>query len=174
MGNLKKADKIHRTTLKIITLLILTTIASACSRITPAGFWENFHKDLISTKGSDQGPWGGNRGLHWKSNTTHTFTDHGLIEFAEQNDWILVDSTSFSVDTLNKASFRKLKNDAYSVDILEESVVPKLTATDSKLFVFKTTWMAVEPGNLGQTFENGFAVLNSDGTELKVFHLWGE
>lgn len=147
---------------------------TSCNKTTPAGFWKDFHKDLILTKNSDQGPWGGQREINWKSESTNTFTDKELIEFADKNDWKLLDSISFSADTLTKKSFSTLKNDDYSLDILNESILPKLKTNDNRIFIFKTTWLAVEPGNTRETFENGFAALNLDGTELKVYHLWGE
>jgi len=159
---------------QILTILILTVIAIACSKVTPAGFWTNFHKDLILTKGSDQGPWGGRREIIWKSETDNFFTDIELLDYAKQNDWEFVDSISFSIDTLSKNSFSKLKNDNYSLDILNQTILPKLKSNYNKVFVFKTTWLEVEPGNFRETFENGFAILNSNGTELKIFHLWGD
>ena len=163
-----------RTIKHILTIFYLTVLVTSCNQTTPAGFWKDFHKDLILTKNSEQGSWGGQREINWKSKFTNTFTDNELIEFAYKNDWKLIDSISFSADTLTKKCFSTLKNDDYSLDILNESILPKLKTTDNKIFIFKTTWLAVEPGNSRETFENGFAVLNSDGTELKVYHLWGE
>ena len=158
----------------LLTFFCLAALITSCNKTAPAGFWTDFHKDLMLTKNSDQGPWGGHREINWKSEANNTFTDKELIEFAENNDWELIDSFSFSTDTLTKSSFSKLKNDAYSLDILNESILPRLKTNDNRIFIFKTTWLAVEPGNTRETFENGFAVLNSDGTELKVCHLWGE
>jgi len=180
MGNLKRRHEQNRkTTLKlnikhILTILCLTVLVTSCNKTTPAGFWTDFHKDLMLTNDSDQGPWGGHREINWKSESNNTFTDKELIGFADKNDWQLLDSISFSADTLTKKSFSKLKNDDYSFDILNESILPKLKTNDNKVFIFKTTWLAVEPGNTRETFENGFAVLNSDRTELKIFHFWGE
>ena len=168
----------RKTTLKLevkhILIICLTVLVASCNKTTPAGFWTDFHKDLILTKDSDQGPWGGHREINWKSEANNTFTDKELIEFAAKNDWQLLDSISFSADTLTKNSFSKLINDDYSLNILNESILPKLKTNDNKVFIFKTTWLAIEPGNTRETFENGFAVLNSDRTELKIFHLWGE
>ncbi|MBI9073713.1 MAG: hypothetical protein JEY94_19105 [Melioribacteraceae bacterium] len=158
----------------ILTILTLTVLVTSCDKTTPAGFWTNFHKDLILSKNSDQGPWGGYREIYWKSEAKNTFSDNELIDFAEMNDWEIIDSTSFSADTLTGTSFSKLKNDDYSLDILKESILSKLKPKDNKIFIFKTTWLAVEPGNTRETFDNGFVILNSDGTELKMYHLWGE
>ncbi|MCF1750325.1 hypothetical protein [Mariniradius sediminis] len=163
-----------RTIKHVLTIFSLTVLVTSCNKNVPAGFWTNFHKDLILTKNSDQGPWGGHREMNWKSKSNNTFTDKELIEFADKNDWKLIDSITFSADTLTKDIFSKLRNDDYSLDILNESILPKLKITDNKIFIFKTTWLKVEPGNTRETFENGFAILSSDGTELKIYHFWGE
>jgi len=165
---------VKRTIKQILTIFYSTVLATSCDKTTPAGFWTDFHYDLMLTKDSDQGPWGGHREINWESESNNTFTDEELIEFADKNDWKLLDSISFSVDTLTKKSFSKLKNDDYSLDMLNESILPKLKTNDNRIFIFKTAWLAVEPGNTRETFENGFAVLNSDGTGLKVYHFWGE
>ena len=161
-------------TIIILVVLTLTLFTNSCSKISPAGFWTEFHKDLIIKKNSDQGPWGGHREISWESETDNFFTSKKVIDFAEKNGWELIDSISFLADTLTRNNIIELKNDDYSLDIFKNKVLPKLTTKDNKLFVFKTTWLAVEPGNTRETFENGFAVLNSDRTKLKVYHLWGE
>ena len=168
-------NTIKQTTLKYIFIIFtLTTVISSCSNISPAGFWKEFHKDLIIAKNSDQGPWGGHSEISWKSETNNFFTSQKVIDFADKNEWKLIDSISFSADTLTRNSIIELKNDNYSIDIFRCEILPKLTTKDNKLFVFKTNWLAVEPGNARETFENGFAVLNSDKTELKICHFWGE
>lgn len=168
---MKKLKWIMKYMLPVLGLIFL---AIYYFEIMPAGFWTGFHKDLIITKNSDQGPWGGRREISWKSGTIHTFTDKELIEFAEKNDWKLLDSISVFAKTSTESSFSKLRNDGYSRDILKEIILPKMKTTDIRIFIFETTWLAVEPGNTRETFQNGFAVLSSDGTELKIYHLWGE
>jgi hypothetical protein len=78
-----------------LTILALTVLVISCSRTSPAGFWTNFHSDLILTKNSDQGPWGGRREIYWKSETSKSFTEIELIDYANNNDWKLVDSIHF-------------------------------------------------------------------------------
>lgn len=134
----------------------------------------DYHKDFIIEKNSDQGPWGGMTSIFWKSNTSNAFTENELIEFANKNEWILLDSISFYRDTLTKKSFSKLKIDPYSLDLLNASILPKVTFNDHKIFIFKTTWLTIEPGNTRETFANGFGILNSNGNTLKIFHFWGD
>jgi hypothetical protein len=152
----------------------LTVLATSCNKTTPAGFWTTFHKDLITINNSDQGPWGGHREINWKAETKSPFTERELIAFSKNNDWKLIDSISFSVDSITSESFSKLKNDDYSLHIIKDRILTDLNPKDNKIYIFKTTWLAVEPGNARETFENGFAILNSDRTELKIYHLWGE
>jgi hypothetical protein len=160
MCNLKGQHKpnrqtnLKRTIKHILAIFSLTFLISSCNKTTPAGFWTDFHKDYIIAKNSDQGPSGGRIEIHWKCETNNSFTNKELIEFADKNDWKLIDSISFSADTLTKNSFSNQKIDDYSLDILNESILPKLKSKDSKLFIFKTTWLNVEPGNARETFEN--------------------
>ena len=121
----------------LLTIFSLTVLVTSCNKTTPAGFWTDFHKELILTKNSDQGPWGGQREINWKSETDNTFTDKELVEFADKNDWKLVDSISFSADTLTKSTFSKLKSDDYSLNILNESILPKIKSKYSKIFIQK-------------------------------------
>ncbi len=158
----------------LLTIFCVAVLATSCNRSTPAGFWTDFHKDLITNQNSDQGPWGGHREINWQSNTSGTFTNKELIAFAAINEWELLDSILFPADTLTSNSFSKLKSDDYSFDLLNENVLPKLKSNDNRIFTFKTTWLKVEPGNTRETFENGFVVLNREGTALKVYHFWGE
>lgn len=152
----------------------MAVLETSCNKTSPAGFWTTFHKDLIAVNKSDQGPWGGHRELKWKAEMKGTFTELELIEFSKNNDWELIDSITFSIDTMTSKSFSDLKNDDYSLYIIKDKIIPELSLKDNKIFIFKTTWLAFEPGNTRETFENGFAILNSDNTELKIFHLWGE
>jgi hypothetical protein len=147
-------------------------LASSCNKTTPAGFWTNFHEDLIVTKDSDQGPWGGHREIYWKSENERTFTSREIIDFALENGWQLTDSLIYTNDSLRPLT-NYLDTD-YSHDILNETVLEQIKSSDNYIFVFKTGWIAVEPGNARDTEKNGFVTINSNGTELKVYHLWGE
>jgi hypothetical protein len=179
MDNLKGLHELKRQTILkfkkyILAIFSLTFLVTSCSKITPSAFWTDFHNGFVTTTNSNQGPWGGQREIAWKSEINNTFKDKDLIEFADKNDWKLIDSMSFSADTLTKNTFAKLKNDDYSLQILNEFILPKIKSKNGKIFVFKTTWLNIEPGNTRETFENGFGVLNSNRTELEIFHFWGE
>lgn len=160
----------------------MSLLTTSCYKITPAGFWITFKKDLIVTKESDQGPWGGHREIKWKSKDENTFIFSQILDFATKNDWELTDSTSFPADSLSKLTNNRLVkheyplyvSDDYSNNILINYVLPKLERTDLMVYRFKTGWIAVEPGNARDTDRNGFVIVNSNGTEMTVYHLWGE
>jgi hypothetical protein len=151
---------------------ILIGIVMSCSRVTPAGFWTNFHYDLINKKDSDQGPWGGYREIHWKSKERKTFTSEEVIDFAKQNDWQITDSLNYTNNILEPLT--NYNKTDYSADILENTFLKKINSPHNNVFVFKTGWVAVEPGNAKETEKNGFVTINSDGTELIIYHSWGE
>ena len=158
----------------ILAILTVMNIATSCNKTTPAGFWTNFQNNHIKENNSNQGPWGGHTEVFWKGDTQNTFSDFKLIEYAQKNNWKLVDSISFSVDSIADNDFTKLKIDDYSLTILKKNIQLNAASNDYKVFIFKTNWLAVEPGNARETFENGFAIINSNGTELSIYHLWGE
>lgn len=139
--------------------------------MTPAGFWMNFKDDLIVTKNSDQGPWGGYREIYWESKKEKTFNATELIDFASRNGWHVTDSLTYKKSYLK--SLTNYDND-YSFAILNEKVLARITSADIRIFVFNTGWIAVEPGNFRDTDKNGFVVINSPGTDLRIFHVWGE
>jgi hypothetical protein len=157
---------------RFIFILSHIVLASSCNKTTPAGFWTNFHEDLIVTKDSDHGPWGGHREIYWRSENKRTFTSREIIDFALENGWQLTDSLSYTNNSLRPLT-NYLDTD-YSYDILNEMVLEQIKSNDNYIFVFKTGWIAVEPGNARDTEKNGFVTINSNGTELKVYHLWGE
>ena len=146
----------------------------SCRKLMPAGFWNDFHTDLIISQKNDQGPWGGEREIHWKSNGKNKFTEKEIIDFAAKNDWILKQTVSLKTDTLKPTSLEHLKLDEYSIYLLKEKVISKLAPKEYKILIFKTTTVSIEPGNLDETYQNGFVALNQNGTELKIFHFWGE
>jgi hypothetical protein len=60
------------------------------------------------------------------------------------------------------------------LDKLRNEILAKEIVQGWKLYVFKTTWMLVDQKDTGETFENGYILLNSTKTELKIIHFWGE
>lgn len=162
---------------KIKTFLsLILSIGSlvSCSYLSPAGFWKSFKKELIIKHVSDQGPWGGKRIIHWKTKSAEPFNENELLDFATKNDWKLLESHSFETSTENNTNFKRLKSNEYSLDKLLKEVLTKEIIQGWKLYVFKTTWMLVDQKDTGETFENGFILLNSSKTELKIIHFWGE
>ena len=152
--------------------MALIALITSCNKTTPSAFWTNFHRNLITAKISDQGPRGGHREIHWKSEQGKPFTLKEVIEFASRNGWQLTDSLTYTKDSLVKLTNYSDKN--YSFDILKENIIKRNHSVDNYILIFKTGWIAVEPGNARETEKNGFVQINSNGTELMIYHLWGE
>ena len=127
---------------------------------------------------SDQGPFGGHRALYWKNEKKNTFTSSQLIEFATRSGWQLTDSINIPADILKKwknaePTFPFTYTD-FSDKTMSTQRFPRWINSGVTLYRFKTGWIAVEPGNARQTENNGYVVINLDGTQLSVYHLWGE
>ena len=89
--------------LRTICLLIgISLLIISCNKLTPAGFWKNYHKDLQLKEFSDQGPWGGYRIIHWESKDDYNFEINDILKFTKENDWTLIDSSEYGV-TLPKS-----------------------------------------------------------------------
>ena len=171
------------TTKPFIFLIVIVTLAfTSCSKATPAGFWKNYRKDLLVKNISDQGPYGGHRAVYWKSDEANTFRSANVLVFARKNGWTFVDSSEFNSDHTNKWTYNNkavfpltsigfsdtLLNDAHLTDF------PRWFGGQVRVYTFKTGWVQIEPGTNNSVEENGFIVINSDGTEMSVYHLWGE
>ena len=164
--------------LKHILTIILTTVCFAsCNKTVPAGFWKSYQSDYLKKNISDQGPWGGHRAMYWKTDNKNTFAAKQVIDFATKNGWELVDSILFPSDTLGKwkteHTFPFTYSD-FSDTTMNMEAFPRWIMSEVEVYRFKTGWIAVEPGNARETDKNGYVTINSDGTELSVYHLWGE
>lgn len=162
--------------------LVLTITFVSCNKATPAGFWKSYQNDFLLKNISDQGPYGGHRAVYWKANKTNTFSSNSILHFAKKNGWTLVDSSSFNQDQTSKWNYNgepvfpltsigfsdTLLNDAHLTDF------PRLFGGQLKVYKFKTGWVTIQPGTDNSIEENGFVVINIGGTEMAVYHLWGE
>jgi hypothetical protein len=151
--------------------VILTVALSSCSMM-PASFWEKYRSELILEKNSDQGPWGGVRKIVWKCEKPDTFTAGQLIDYATRNGWQLTDSLTL-IDGLPEMPTNASDAD-YSLSILRNEALRLPGPAARRIFLFKTGWIAVEPGNARDTEINGFLMLSMDGAWLAMFHRWGE
>lgn len=155
-------------------MLSLVILTASCNKIIPAGFWANYNQYAIVTRKSNQGPYGGYQEVKWKSAAAHTFRAKQIIGLAEENNWVFTDSIKFSSDQIKKLSDTIINDTDYSDYILKSDVLSKTDPTDVTVYKFKTGWIAIKPDNDQETQVNGFAIINSTGTEMTAYHLWGE
>ncbi len=146
---------------------------ASCAKMAPAGFWTSFRKELIEINESDQGPWGGHREIRWKADNATRFNTQTILDFARKNGWTLTDSLTLVSDAL--LCENGVNKDDYMFDILTRTVLPEWKPMDVKIYVFKTGWISVRPGNdETDTEKNGFVGISNDGKTLLVYHQWGE
>jgi hypothetical protein len=152
----------------LFVLILFLFVFNSCNKVTPAGFWKNYEQDKITNSTSDQGPWGGQRIIKWLNK--EAFNTKEINEFATKNGWKLIDS--LTINKATKSKFDIFKNE-YSEQIFTTKVLPNIK-TETIIYIYKTGWIAVKPGNTDETEINGFVTLSSDKTELDVYHIWGE
>ena len=128
-------------TLKIIGLLIgLSFMITSCNKMTPAGFWKNYHKDLKLNVFSDQGPWGGYRIIHWESKNKYDFETNDILKYAKANGWTLIDSSEYgnnlpqSWTYSGKKIFRHNYNDSNDLDNQINNKLQRWIDSDFKLY----------------------------------------
>ena len=157
---------------KFISLMLFAILVTSCTVIGPARFWTSYHKELIEKHDSDQGPWGGHRNIHWKSNSEKKIKTTEFLNHAKRNGWELTDSLLLASISLQ---YDRNKIGDYMYDLIRETVLHEWKLKDvNMIYVFKTGWISVEPGNFRETEKNGFIGISNDRKALFVFHKWGE
>lgn len=157
-------------------------LAFAACNVAPAGFWKSYHKDLLLKEINDQGPYGGHRAIYWKAGKTNIFRASDFISFAQKNGWALIDSLTFTHEQTNKWTYNNkaifpLTSAGFSDSVLNSNELehfPRWFGGQVKVYKFQTGWITIQPGTDDSIAENGFVVVNSNGTEMAVYHLWGE
>ena len=162
--------------------LILTLAHSSCNKVTPAAFWRDYKKDLREKNISDQGPYGGHRAIYWKSNKENPFNSNDVLDFAGKNGWTFIDSLAFNSEQTSKWTYNNravfpLTSVGFSDALLNDANLtdfPRWFGGQVSVYKFKTGWIIIEPGKNNSIEENGFVVINDNGTQMAVYHLWGE
>ncbi|MEO6852104.1 MAG: hypothetical protein ABI166_15790 [Mucilaginibacter sp.] len=160
------------------TLVLLTS----CNKALPAGFWANFHKDLIIKDINDQGPNGGHRALFWNAKKQNTFTSKEILLFALNNGWKFKGALSIKSEDLKKWNYSgspifPLSYNGFTPSPLNNSSYynfPRFINSDLTVFKFDTNWVTIDPSTNNSITENGFVLLNKTGTAMSIYHLWGE
>jgi len=168
---------------KIFQILVLFgVLQTGCS--FHVNFWKdylpNYQKEIIS----DNGPWGGHTSIHWNG-PDNTFKSIEVIDYAENNGWILTDSLNLAAEKLlqwNKRDylFFPLSHDGFEKEIPPNfwnstwDDFPRYIVKNSTLYKYKTGILIIKPGTDEEVEINGFVLLNNDGNEMTIYHLWGE
>lgn len=170
---------------KAITAIIFSLMFGllSCSKTTPSGFWSNFQKEYLKENLSNQGAWGGYRAMYWQAEDTGTFNSKEVIDYAVKNGWKVVKSVEVNATELNSWNYNNkpifpLSFEGFTkMPSTNQAIYEKFARwinTDLQVYMFRTGWIIVEPGTNETNEINGFIVLNNEGKEMSVYHLWGE
>lgn len=149
----------------------------------PAAFWKDYKTDLIKIKESDQGPWGGTRSIFWSSKIKYKFQIEDITRYASVNGWILVDSFQQDQNQLKRWKdngneiFPAVLTDIYGTenkDSIYFHNFPRWIQQDLTVYKFNTGMLQFYPGSDESTAVTGFLLLGKDGSEMTIYHLWGE
>ena len=167
----------------IIHIILASLIISSCSKTMPAGFWNEFEKELIRNSVNDQGPWGGQSAIHWTSEKENKFEISQIIDFAASNGWTIIDTLEYSIKDIEKwndgkqlifqACIEGFEPEGKDEIILFEDF-PRWITNDFTVYRFKTDWIKIDLGTDNSSVENGFLLINQNRTEMTIYHLWGE
>ena len=159
--------------LYIIVGLILVAFIASCDSSIPAGFWKNYQSKKIQTENNEQGPRGGIREMFWKSDVGMEFEPEKVIDFAKENGWVITDSLKVSKkDSLLITP--EIEDYNYSSEVLRSKIELDIKWPYFSVYRFKTGWVMYEPGTSEATNKTGIIAIKSDGTEMYVYHFWGE
>ncbi|TDE44956.1 hypothetical protein E0I26_07400 [Flavobacterium rhamnosiphilum] len=162
--------------------MCLIFLINSCSKIIPTKFWTNYKSNLIVENISDHGPYGGHRATYWKAKTKNTFNPEKVIEFAKENGWILIGREEFDSENVkkwksgNKPIF-PLTSLGFKPENANDFIVekfPRWINSNITVYKFKTNFIMIESGTDNSIEENGFILINENGTEMSVYNLWGE
>ncbi|HMJ46132.1 MAG TPA: hypothetical protein VK498_02320 [Ferruginibacter sp.] len=163
-------------------LFLISTIGLSCNNFTPAGFWKNYKREFLLHNISDQGPYGGHSAIYWKAKDANTFNSKAVIKYATNNQWKLKDSLNFDASHIKKWKYGNelifpLSHTGFSdsvENITTHQYFPRWILEDIKVYIFKTGLITIQPGTDDSIEENGFIMLDIQGKQMAVYHLWGE
>jgi hypothetical protein len=163
------------------TVALVVLMAVSCTKASPAGFWTAYRPELIRKRHSDQGPWGGTRWISWQSEHAGTFTASDAARFAASHGWSCQEPTPHSAEQMKLWQYSgkpvfvlpfgpaSQRPDNHGVEQL-----PRFIDDDSITITCTSGWVRVKPGSDRTTPAYGYIHMNTVGTRMTVYHLWGE
>lgn len=151
-------------TISAISLSALSLIAlvGCKSAPIPSGFWLGYESYSIQERKIDQGPWGGTLSLRWLASSPSKFDAANIRRFAESQGWRYIEQrhyagASISIDGPSSKS----------------STDPSFLPTPSTIIKFDSMWLREVPGSGEMNPAFGYVQIADDGSQLYVFHFWG-
>ncbi len=166
-----------------MTICIWAAIHTSCVHSSPSGFWLDFNEKYQTNHINNQGPWGGIRVIHWKSEV-EKFDKNQIIEFAKANGWLFKSDTTFkSYLTQTWLSNNKSIFPLYwkgFIPMPDNSIhseferFPRWISGNINVLSFNTNFISINLETQETILINGFIILNEQQSEMTLYHNWGE
>lgn len=155
------------------------TFFVSCNNLIPTAFWEDFENEFIVENISDQGSYGGHREMYCKTEIKKN-EPKKTIEFANVNGWTLTSTEKINLEGMknwneNGKTVFPLTSQGFKPELMEDNIIadfPRWINSDITIYKFKTNFVTITPGTDNSIEENGFVIINNDGTEMSVYNLW--
>jgi hypothetical protein len=170
--------QMHSYCLRIFLITCFLALAG-CSSLTPAGFWKSYRKENVVSKFSDQGPWGGTRIIHWKSNILGDFKEEDATAFAEKNGWRYVSRSVITAQELSR-DWVGWKGQlvfplfyGFDTGFVNNLEYPRVITEDCIVIKYDSRWMREDAGTNEMSVAYGYVMISHDGKKMSMYHLWG-
>lgn len=168
--------------IKTTTIILITMIGLFSCNSSSSDFWTDYSKVNLKEDYSKHGSRGGNSAIHWSADST-TFTFQQIKKYAEENNWEFIEGIEVNAEEVSKWSYNAkpifpLSHEGFSKIISTNfstyDKFPRWINGDATVYLFKTGRVMIVPGTDDINEVNGFVLLNKDGNEMSVYHLWGD
>jgi hypothetical protein len=150
-----------RTKKRYVLLAIAAVVVFQSCRVArgPAGFWKLYRPEFVVSQHSDQGPWGGERQIEWRTANVRTFSFAEAKAFAERQGWKLLAQTRYESPPLVAPAAKPHE--------------PHFLPIPSTVGRFDSAWIREDPGSGDASTAFGYVQVSDDGTRMYVYHFWG-
>ena len=155
----------------MFSVILLMLILNNCSKNSSSEFWKNFHTDLIDKKSIFGGLFSGRSEIDW-INLNGKLKKNDFFNYANENDWVLVDRIEINNRRIPKEELNKL--DKVAIKIIVNKIITNLPTNNAKLYIFSTEQTKIQSGNETKIKKNGFLIVENGTQNFKIVHIWGE
>jgi len=166
---------------RLALTLAVALLVNGCVRFMPSGFWSTYKPESIVEQYSDQGPWGGRRWMHWQASQGGAFSPSAVTQYATSNGWTCEAPVAYSGEQMKLWTYSGQNVFALPFgpgderpNNAEVKGMPRFIEKDSVVIRCETGWTRVAPGTSKATPAFGYIHLDAAGSQMAVYHVWGD